>query len=390
MKRILIIVLVSDQAAPNVLFIKNRGIADHYYFISTAAMEKEGRTASLHIIKACNIPEGKFDIIEVEQDSMSSILLKLNNDIKINTGDRSIVNITGGTKIMSLAAHIFFSQKTGSEIFYLPIGKNTITRLNDSSLHDFTLIAYRLNLTEYLSSYGVQIKNRNWPKQEPLIKSPEVSLNILNTFLNNEHRSKFVQIAEKIRINDLRGKSITPDTMINDQPVYEECKTLSSLGMDFESTEFISKKETKYITGDWFEEFIYVKLKSTLNIPDEHIACGLNLVKVGNPNEYDVVFTLDNALYVIECKTDLSDSSACEEGKLSALFTSTLYKAATLKKEFGLLVNYYLFTLNDFSTLNDIHKKRASQFDIKLLGMDTIRDENAFVEYIRGMTKANA
>ena len=76
MERKLIIVLVSEQAAPNVLFIKNRGIADHYYFISTSAMEKEGRTASLHIIKACNIPEGKFDIIAVEQDSMSSILLK--------------------------------------------------------------------------------------------------------------------------------------------------------------------------------------------------------------------------------------------------------------------------------------------------------------------------
>lgn len=94
------------------------------------------------------------------------------------------------------------------------------------------------------------------------------------------------------------------------------------------------------------------------------------------------MFTHNNSLYVIECKTDIADN---EEGKISYLFTNTLYKAATLKKEFGLWVNYYLFALNDFSKLSDSQKKRAKQLDIKLVGLEILTNEKTFEEFIDKM-----
>jgi hypothetical protein len=94
------------------------------------------------------------------------------------------------------------------------------------------------------------------------------------------------------------------------------------------------------------------------------------------------MFTHKNALYVVECKTDVADN---EEGKLSQLFTSTLYKASTLKKDFGLFVKYYLFSVNDFSKLSPEQKDRARVLDINLVGIEILSNEERLIEFISKM-----
>jgi hypothetical protein len=409
MSKRIIVTTISDQAAQNVLFIKEMNIADYYYFISTHDMEeKDQRKASKHIMQACNINEGKANVIIVQEDSLKDIESKLQEKIEINDEDQIMVNITGGTKIMSLGVYNFFSRQGSARIFYIPIGKNKITQVFPLRRLSFEDLNGNLNLKEYVSSYGVTFDEKSFARKNLVKKEYGVSEKIMSSFIRPESRKYISEVSELIRTNNYRGNSIKKNGNENERHLFEICKGLSSHGMTFNDENAIDKDETKYLTGEWFEEYIYHRIKTLLNIDDEHIGLGLILTKGNSRNEYDVIFTKKNALYVIECKTDVSDNnygeegkinssdsgfsstrnptnSYGEEGKISMLFTSTLYKAATLKKEFGLWVNYYLFALNDFSKLSKEHLARAKRLEIKLVGTEIMNNDEEFEKYIRNM-----
>ncbi len=373
MSRKVIVSLISDQTIPNILFIKEKGYANFYYFITTEIMEKRGIVSN--IIKALNLPEEKIKKIEVIEDSVKDIDDKLVTHLIYEDDDELLVNITGGTKIMSLAVYNFFTRSGSGDIFYIPIGKNEIKHIFPLRKNRVSEITNRVTLLEYLTAYGVKVKDSSFQSKNTLLKTKEETSNLFKSFLSN--RDKMFKAAETIRIANLRGKRITKEKL---PEFYEVANVFNEVGVNWVTNNEVSKDETKYITGEWFEEYVYPRIKGWLDKSDDEIALGLQLLKNDTPNEYDIMFTHNNALYVIECKTDVSDN---EEGKISYLFTNTLYKAATLKKEFGLWVNYYLFALNDFSKLTEDQKQRAKQLDIKLVGLEILSDEDKFKEFIQ-------
>jgi len=136
---------------------------------------------------------------------------------------------------------------------------------------------------------------------------------------------------------------------------------------------FLSKYDTKYLSGDWFEEYIYFKIKTELHLDESEIATGLNLIKENTPNEIDVIFIFDHKLYIIECKTSIIDKRKImrirdgilvEEEKNIKLLPEILYKSDALRNKFGLFANTMLLTLeelrNDDDTPMDDYK---SHFD---------------------------
>lgn len=373
MSRKVIVSLISDQTIPNILFIKEKGYANFYYFITTEIMEKRGIVSN--IIKALNLPEEKIKKIEVIEDSVKDIDDKLVTHLIYEDDDELLVNITGGTKIMSLAVYNFFTRSGSGDIFYIPIGKNEIKHIFPLRKNRVSEITNRVTLLEYLTAYGVKVKDSSFQSKNTLLKTKEETSNLFKSFLSN--RDKMFKAAETIRIANLRGKRITKEKL---PEFYEVANVFNEVGVNWVTNNEVSKDETKYITGEWFEEYVYPRIKGWLDKSDDEIALGLQHLKNDTPNEYDIMFTHNNALYVIECKTDVSDN---EEGKISYLFTNTLYKAATLKKEFGLWVNYYLFALNDFSKLTEDQKQRAKQLDIKLVGLEILSDEDKFKEFIQ-------
>lgn len=120
----------------------------------------------------------------------------------------------------------------------------------------------------------------------------------------------------------------------------------------------MSRSEIRYITGGWLEEFCFCELYEHFNNGIDDIQIGLKLR--GNKdveNEFDVMFTRDNALYFVECKT-------LEQQNLD--YRDILYKIGTLQKDFGLRVNsYWVTTSSKILRDNDLHpavKARAEQF----------------------------
>lgn len=378
----IVVNLVSDQTIPNVLFIKEMSNADSYIFISTSKMES--RSTSKNIAQSANLSDKSYSIIEVQEDSLIDIEIKLQESLSFEDEDEIFVNITGGTKIMSLGVFNFFARLGSAKIFYLPIGKNELLQTFPLKKNTTSSLNARVTLEEYLKAYGVSFNSNSFSNKNSLVKEYNITENIFSNIING-NKERFFSITELVRTNNFRNKVINKDKNDLEAEIFNKVQELKTLGLKLESENFISKHETKYLTGDWFEEFVYYNIKKYLEIPDENIGLGVQLIKNETPNEYDIIYTHNNALHVIECKTDISDSYLGEEEKISYLFTSTLYKAATLKKEFGLWVNYYLFTLNDFSKLTDVQKKRASSLNIKLAGIETLNNINSFKEYISNM-----
>jgi len=103
--------LVSEQTIPNVELIKEFGDeTGKHLFISTKKMQNQLKW----IIKSTDIEN--YDTIEVDAFDVIDIENKL-NEIEFGNED-IIVNITGGTKLMSLVINEHF-KKLGATIYYL-------------------------------------------------------------------------------------------------------------------------------------------------------------------------------------------------------------------------------------------------------------------------------
>ncbi len=111
-------------------------------------------------------------------------------------------------------------------------------------------------------------------------------------------------------------------------------------------------EDKRYYGGGWFEEYTYSLIKRQFHLCDEDIALSLkiyrNKVKTPNDNELDVAFMLDNALYVIECKVTMNGYNSTVPHTVETY----LYKLAAVSKDYGLVVNSYLFTLHKLSLLS--------------------------------------
>ena len=130
-------------------------------------------------------------------------------------------------------------------------------------------------------------------------------------------------------------------------------------------------KEIEFLTGGLFEEFIFYNIKQILNLDDNFIKIGVELEKskITNTNDLDVVIVRNDRFIVIEGKTGMK----MPDGKITQLFNETVYKAAALKKNFGLNVTSYLMTLEDLTNGDLVNK--ADILGVKVIHETDIKDE---------------
>ncbi len=139
---------------------------------------------------------------------------------------------------------------------------------------------------------------------------------------------------------------------------------LNNIEFETEKENKLSKKEIQYLTGGWFEEYVYNLIASKYN---DFIMLNPKISKSElTNNELDVVFTFKNSIYVIECKTLVET----EEGDI---VNETIYKIQALKKDFGLTAKSYLFTLDEIK--KEAQNKRAKSFDINIIDKNTLLNE---------------
>lgn len=353
----LIVTILSDQPIPNVQFIKyiQEKLKDEYkqfehLFISTKKMEAKG--IGKWISKVCLISEKQT--IVVEHNSLSDIQTKLIN--KCPNAETYYVNVTGGTKIMSMGVSDFFKTKTNARIYYIDGNKSWLNFPENIRFSDF--LADNISLAEYIESHGFKLS-----------KSSLSNIDIKYTKQLLQHFIKFDDSEMQI-INQLRKKR--NKTIFLDE-INGLKNFLNKINFPLSDKDFLklNKKETKYLTGDWFEEYIYYQLKEENIIESENLKTGIQLMKNDVPNEFDVIFLYKTKFYAIECKTLMSNTE-------SNLINETIYKSTALQKNLGLFSNFSIFTLSSKKSndVKPIHLERAENLNIKVFCKEDILNCN--------------
>ena len=178
---------------------------------------------------------------------------------------------------------------------------------------------------------------------------------------------------DEIRIiNQLRGKRGKTAGM-NEIPGIKDFFRKIQFPLSDENFTLINKKEIKYLTGDWFEEYVFFRLKQELSI-DDNIKTGITLIKNNILNEFDIVFLWNGSLYTIECKTSIKSKSGTEE-EINIL-NDTVYKATALQKNLGLYSKFSVFTLSskEKNEVKETHVERGKLFNIDVFCREDITD----------------
>jgi len=373
-----LISLISEQTIPNVLIINTfKDEYDKYVFITTHQMTQPNKCRHEWIINVTQIAN-KFEVIIVNPESIQDILEKLNGRF---TDDEILVNLTCGNKLMSLAVYQYFSKLSSVSFCYIPIPNNFYINFSNNNR---TNIDVRLGVDEYLLSYGIMKQSASM-----CLKTDEYTEEFFKMFTNvseNKLDNYDFDVIEKLRLF-WRNTNATLEEIAQTEKDQSKSKIenikefLTKINFPLEKEGKLLSKESKYLTGGWFEEYVFHKIKKTLALSEQDILLGVVLPQNSNTlnNDLDVVFTYENALHVVECK-----SAMVENGRISTkLFNETVYKAAALKKYFGLNAKSYLFTLTNFEKKapNQVdYFERANVLGIQLLDEKYFFDDKKFQE----------
>ena len=250
------------------------------------------------------------------------------------------VNLSGGTRLMSIAVQQVFKE-SHALFFFIPFDRNIVVHSqidnnNDNNDDIFYPIKHKVSVEEYLMVNQLTYKSKQ-PSQ-PF----SYTKHFCELFTNGMFSQQDFEVLEELR--DLRNNYITLSNASKHAITPKILAFLKFVEFKPEHPHQLAPTEVQYLTGNWFEEYLYHTLKEVIN-PDD-IALGVEMRKVNGEtcNDIDIAFTLNNQLYAIECKTGV--------GKRS-LFNQIVYKACALNEALlGIRSFSFIFSLNtDYDTI---------------------------------------
>ncbi len=292
------------------------------------------------------------------------------------------VNLAGGTRYMALSVEHVFSNYH-STFFYTQTRENIIVKtIFDNSIYDnddeILPIKHEMSLAEYFEVYGLT-HDLDTPKT--LISDEQQSLWMFDLFANQKINSNDYKALEVLRkkyrswdsININEVENAVSDSMI---PIPNLSKFLSYIQFNPAKKGVLSHRELDYLTGGWFEEYVYYLIKKEINPVD--LAIGVRIdgcTEIRHNNELDICFIKNNQLYVIECKSGIGSES---------MFNEIVYKVTALKEVLlGIDCKSYIFSLKKDPT-GDL-KKIAKYMGIAFCDFDVLTREDKLKKELKKM-----
>lgn len=361
--------IVSDQTIPNILFIKQFAAqTNHYLFVSTPKMNQNGQLQA--IIDVCGIAANSYQTITVNEESLTDVETQL-EELRLSRSHQYIVNITGGTKIMSIGVYNFFSH-LNSSIYYIPIGNNQYKKIFPPANEQTQALNYQVSLAEYLQGYGIEVLNS--AVFNGLVQPPAVSQKLLATRRNSNIRRGLAALRNyKMDCEKNRIPFISVNLQALPPNLLPLLNTLNYIGFVPQTPNVLCEQEINYLLGQWLEEYVYTTIRQEFNLADPFIGNSVYIKRRGVENEFDVMFIYKNAIYVIECKTSIN----------KPMFDQTAYKLNALKKEFGLFVKSALICADNYKDITG----RLSLFDIRLIDGSIARNKHLFLTQLHQFIK---
>ncbi|MGV8073750.1 MAG: Card1-like endonuclease domain-containing protein [Syntrophobacteraceae bacterium] len=383
-----LVCLLGNQTIPNII-VAAHFEPDHLLLISSPGMEKKGKSkAILDTLCMHGLDySSRHHVIEVVEDSITDLQKKVTDWLgETDMETEFVVNLTGGTKLMSIAAYDFFTTEFGSRMVYVPIGKNEfVTPYPKRRPQSPTQLEDRLSVIKYLAAYGFKVTNQSQLEQFRLRAE---SRHDTTRFIFDHYTDIrpllqwFRDRLHKIKDKDLKKGYDLSDRFISESSRQKEL--LERLGFSWKGSQIekkVFKPDWEYLRGGWLEEYLYFCIRDAA---PPGVDVQLNVV-CENPkkvrNEFDVVFTHENVLYLVECKS--LGAPIGNEQHVGGTIQDFLYKLGALSKNFGLTPRAFLATtsekvLDKTGNLKSDLIERGKQFSAEIVPLITVRDVGAY------------
>ncbi len=367
MPKTIVNIITEDNPIPAYLFIKEMyQEGDRLMYISAKDTEDDLDALS----DLFNVPAGDIMEIVLKNDIDE---LKYENICRAVLGylDHSVsycVNLAGGTRYMALAVQQVF-ERFQAEFFYVQVEENIIvkSKFDDSIFNndDYVFpIRHRMTIAEYLQAHEIQ-NDLDRFSHEP-IRSKEESVYIFSKFTQRGLSVQDYDTMEALRMYR-NMKSI--QILTAEATGYYQYPAMPGLSgflchIDFvpEKKGTLNKREIEYLTGGWFEEYVYYLVKKQIKPQDMAMGVRISRSGVRHDNELDVVFMKGNKLFVIECKTGV---------QTERLFNEIVYKVCAIREALlGVSCYSYIFSLKRDDT--DVLKRIADNMDITFVDHDIL------------------
>ena len=321
--------IVSDQPIPNyVPVLDNQFRPQEVILLVTDRMRTKAEALAQTLKTRCGVKtrqiaiRSEYDMQEME-DKVLGELIALDE-----SKENIALNLTGGTKLMALAAYRTFHD-AGYPTFYFTATSNEVLLLDNNER--LTLQPPKIKIEDYLHLHGYQIAANNQVQRSVPRERQAIGEELIQ---RHQYYANAITALNGI-ISDGRSKNRKTLTFTKSQSwgaLDDLIDLLASHGLlktDGDKITFADEDSLRYVSGGWLEEYTYHIAASLPDIQD--IALNVQIENAGNPhqpNELDIAILSHNVLFVLECKT--ANLKADEKTQ------NALYKLETLKKLGGL------------------------------------------------------
>ena len=369
------ILLVSDQAAPSLLPALDPALKPAEAILMVSAKMQARAVALERVLSEAGVKTTRVALAD-EHDfgKLQNALLEV---ASTREGQSIALNVTGGTKLMALAAQSV-ALAAGWSVFYVDVDTDEVIWLGKEPRRQ--PLTQQLRLPHYLLGYGFflgegiecpQPSQRHDDLLRTLITqvgSMEQALGQLNWLAQQAEERTCLQVMLSTQQQDSRNL----EALLR---IFADAGVLSVQG---ETLSFTNEVERGFAKGGWLEHYVFRSVSALtreLELRDK----AANLVvqdKSGVKNELDVAFMAKNRLFVIECKTARMDKPEAPKAN------DTLFKLSEICRRVGGLGTRGM--LASYRPLGDAEKRLAGALGITLVcGAELARLDEKIKEWVK-------
>ena len=324
--------LVSDQATPNLMPALDENWRPRRVVLATSG-EMNGNANHLErVLKKRGIVIERL-IIGDAYDYFG--LYDMFFNFLDGKADKAALNVTGGTKIMAMAAQEAF-RDAKAPVFYVNAQTDEIFVFGDRTRS--ASLSGKVGLADFLEAHGYTFSDGKRPaKPDVSREQSDLTLRIVDGVERfgpslGELNALAAQARGSLtgRLEERQRDSINLNAIID---LFVEG---GHIRRDNHSLRFVSEESRKFVGGGWLEQHVY-KAMSDIAGPRHFTDFGMNMQILApngaTANEIDGAFLHRNTLHLIECKAaNLANTGNTGDDK----GTEAIYKLETLLKMGGL------------------------------------------------------
>ncbi|HQQ68699.1 MAG TPA: DUF1887 family CARF protein [Alicycliphilus sp.] len=331
------ICLVSQQAAANLLPALDPALKPQkVVLVVTRKMQAQAAHLAA-VLKESGIKVEQLELSnEHDYDQIANELGDLDERLR---GDSVTLNITGGTKLMSVAAQLD-AEALGWGMFYVDADTDQAIWFGQEEKPPQKL-QEQLRLRHYLRSYGFALADKpqrpqaNAAQQQltqnlvTQVGSLEDAITALNALAQDAESRRSLSV----QLNAWQLDSRSLDVLLRD---FEHAGALSLKG---DRIHFADDAARDFVKGGWLElhaiDAVH-QVTGPLGIRDKAVNLEVIDTASNTRNELDIAFMARNRLFVIECKTARIDRPQAGSGPASApKANDTLFKLSDNCRRIG-------------------------------------------------------